>query len=304
MSRQLESQSIIKKGSILGVDRWWQDFLLISLGAVLLLLLIAFQAWFLAPLRLVLGLAYILYVPRYCLTAALFPRQDDLDSIERTGLSLGLSIAIVPLLALLLDRLPWGIRLWPILLGEIGVIALCMAVAHKRRRSAEIAYAPQCSWRPRPWWSSLPFFTKRIYKVLVGALLVASLSVAWVFMVPSPDEFMTEFYILGQEGLAEAYPREATVGEELAVTMGIMNRERDEYRYRVEVWAVNPWTNERQLLSEGESIRLSRRHGREEAITWAMPWTGDDQQVEGLLFIDNNTDPYRQLRLWLDVAPK
>jgi uncharacterized membrane protein len=70
--------------------------------------------------RLPLGLVYILYVPGYCLTAALFPAQEDLDGIERVGLSLGLSVAWVPVLALILDWLPWGLRLWPILLGRTG----------------------------------------------------------------------------------------------------------------------------------------------------------------------------------------
>ena len=260
---------------------------------------------FLSPLRLGLGLIYVLYVPGYCLMVALFPREDDLDPIERIGMSIGLSIAIVPLLALLLDRLPWGIRLWPILLGEYGLMALCMGLALWRRHrlaiALEVPYVPQWSWRPRPWWRSLPALEKRIYKLLAGALLIAALSAVWVFVVPSPDEFMTEFYILGQEGLAEAYPREATVEEELSVTIGIMNRERDEHDYRIEVWVTESWSNKKQLVSQREFLTLPRRHGTEEGISWSMPWEGEDQIVEFLLFIDDQPEPHRQLRLWLDV---
>ena len=50
-----------------------------------------------------------------------------------------------------------------------------------------------------------------------------------------------------------------------------------------------------------ESITLPRYHGREEMITWSMPWEGDDQIVEFWLFIDNEPQPDRQLRLWLNV---
>jgi uncharacterized membrane protein len=38
-------------------------------------------------------------------------------------------------------------------------------------------------------------------------------------------------------------------------------------------------------------------------VAWSMPWAGPDQQVEFLLFRQGDTDPYRRLRLILDVEP-
>src|SRR6266705_710857 len=67
----------------------------------------------------------ILFVPGYVLVAALFPNAKEIDWIERVALSLGLSIAVVPLLALLLNFTPWGISLAPVVttvtLFTIGV---------------------------------------------------------------------------------------------------------------------------------------------------------------------------------------
>ncbi|MGB0385511.1 MAG: DUF1616 domain-containing protein [Ardenticatenaceae bacterium] len=283
----------------------WHDFQLIWVGALLLLLLIAFEAWlwFLSPLRLVLGLLYILYMPGYCLTAAFFPRADELDSIERTGVSLGLSIALVPLLALLLDWLPTGLRLWPILLTECAVMALCTVVALERRLHLRAKHAPKLSWRLPSWWRSLLPIERKIYQIVVGLLLATLIYTAWVFLVPSSDEFTTEFYILGPQGIAQNFPREAIPGEELSVTMGIINRERSEHTYRVEVWAIDPWqTERRELLSEIEQGVLSENNREESPITWSMPWAGKDQKVEFLLFIDDDPEPYRELRLWLDVV--
>jgi len=51
-----------------------------------------------SPIRIILGLPLVLFLPGYSLIAALFPRKDDLDGIERVALSFGLSIAIVPLI--------------------------------------------------------------------------------------------------------------------------------------------------------------------------------------------------------------
>ena len=45
-----------------------------------------------SPIRIILGLPLVLFLPGYALIAALFIRKDDLDGIER----IALSIAITP----------------------------------------------------------------------------------------------------------------------------------------------------------------------------------------------------------------
>ncbi|MEA1997888.1 MAG: DUF1616 domain-containing protein [Euryarchaeota archaeon] len=72
-------------------------------------------------------------MPRYSLVAALFPRLDDLDGIERIALSFGLSIAVVPLLGLGLNYTQYGIRLVPVLLGLSLFTILLALVAYMRR---------------------------------------------------------------------------------------------------------------------------------------------------------------------------
>ena len=46
-------------------------------------------------LRILVGVAMVLFIPGYALIAALFPAKGDLDGIERVALSFGLSIAVV-----------------------------------------------------------------------------------------------------------------------------------------------------------------------------------------------------------------
>ena len=85
------------------------------------------------PVRVLLGLLLVLFLPGYSLIAALFPRRDDLDSIERIALSFGLSIAVVPLIGLALNYTPFGIRLVPVLAG-LSVFTILLAVAAGVRR--------------------------------------------------------------------------------------------------------------------------------------------------------------------------
>ena len=85
------------------------------------------------PVRIILGLPLVLFLPGYSLIAALFPRKDDLDGIERVALSFGLSIAVVPLLGLALNYTPFGIRLSPILI-VLSVFTISLAIAAYARR--------------------------------------------------------------------------------------------------------------------------------------------------------------------------
>ena len=62
-------------------------------------------------LRIVAGLVFVLYVPGYVLIEALYPKAAELERLERFGLDIGLSLALVPLVGLVLNYTPWGIRL-------------------------------------------------------------------------------------------------------------------------------------------------------------------------------------------------
>ena len=284
------------------------EFIPIAVLGLILLALIALGVQGLpAPLpllRLLLGLVFVLFVPGYTLQAALFPRADDLDGPERLALSFGLSVAVVPPIALVLDKLPWGIRLWPIVIGEGLLIGVCSLIAFARRRRllAGERFLLVVEMDMRGWWAAQDRTNRVLYAILAGALLTAAVSATAIIVLPRPGDYFTEFYILGKEGLAEDYPREAVVGEPLGVTIGLVNHEREERVYRVEVWAVDPWTEgKRVLVNQTGPITLPRKHGREWPLTWHMPWAGDDQIVEFLLYTAGEPEPYRQLRLWLNV---
>jgi uncharacterized membrane protein len=281
------------------------DLLWTGIIAILLTVLIYFLpsvAW-LKPIRLVIGLPFVLFLPGYWFINALLPAKEDLDIVERLGLSLGLSIAWIPVLALILDQLPWGLRLKPILLSEIVLISLFMMIAFVRRTwlLQQNAYIPEFT-RPKVWWKFQTRSNRLTYIVVVIVMGLAIAAVAWIFLTPSPADFMTEFYILGPEGLAENYPRKASIGETLSVTVGITNREKENHTYSIEVWVEDPWEeNQRERTGSIQQFTLSVGKTIEFPIQWFMPWSGKDKIVEFLLYIDDEPDPYRKLRLWINV---
>jgi hypothetical protein len=90
-------------------------------------------------LRWVLGSVFVFFIPGYVTVEALFPKSSELDSIERIALSIGLSLALVPLVALLLNYTPWGIRLTPIItsLTALTIGLTMIALAREYRFSFE-----------------------------------------------------------------------------------------------------------------------------------------------------------------------
>lgn len=84
-------------------------------------------------LRYILGSLFILYLPGYSLIEALYPRGDELEPLERLALSIGLSLAVVPLVGLVLNYTPWGIRLTPILVSMI-ILTMLLSLAALYRK--------------------------------------------------------------------------------------------------------------------------------------------------------------------------
>jgi hypothetical protein len=79
--------------------------------------------------RYALGTIFVLFLPGYALIKALFPSKREIDEIERTSLSIGLSLAIVPMIGLLLNYTPWGITLTPITLSLLALTTILATVA-------------------------------------------------------------------------------------------------------------------------------------------------------------------------------
>lgn len=82
--------------------------------------------------RYVFGSALVLFLPGYALIEALYPKRD-LDELIRFALSIGLSLALVPLTGLVLNYTPFGIRLLPVTLSIAGLTFALLLVALYRK---------------------------------------------------------------------------------------------------------------------------------------------------------------------------
>jgi uncharacterized membrane protein len=253
----------------------------------------------LAIIRLILGLIYVLFMPGYMLQLVLFPGKVDLDNIERLALSFALSGVIVPPIVLLLNWLPWGITLWPIVISLSIFILVCMiiAIVQRLRLSTEERNEPKVKFNLLTWWAEQERANRIVYIILTMVLATAFLTAFSILVTPKPSEYFTEFYILGQEGLAEDYPREITAGDSVAITTGITNREGVTSTYHIQVKLGD------QVIGQDGPLTLENNSTWEQPVEFSIPIVGDDQQAMFILDREGQPSPYRTLRLWIKVTP-
>jgi uncharacterized membrane protein len=199
-----------------------------------------------SPFRIIIALPIAIFIPGYCLTAALFPSRQDIDGMERIALSIGLSIMVVPLIGLWLNYTIWGIRLTPILITLIIFTVLMALIAQYRRflqpeeerfsvffdKTLKEIKDSSASQQDIP-------LTRAFRVILLVALIAAVCTTIAVILIPKEGEKFTEFYILGQNGTAADYPTNLIEGSSEQVIIGIDNHEYQDTNYVVEIWLTN-----------------------------------------------------------------
>jgi hypothetical protein len=86
-------------------------------------------------LRYVFGGLVILFLPGYSLIQFLYAKKKELDELTRLALSIGLSLAIVPLIGLALNYTPFGIRLIPVAISLAFFTILFLVLALRMKHT-------------------------------------------------------------------------------------------------------------------------------------------------------------------------
>jgi uncharacterized membrane protein len=295
-----------------------------------------------APLRVALGTPLLLFLPGYVLVTTLFPRATvpetrqgsgafsvlprqycALNGPERAALSFGLSLAILPLFALVVAFSRWSFTVDAVVLG-LSLFVLLGAVTSVFTRSA---VSPEArfevsilAWSSRVWKF---MFAGTLRNSVVNVALVLSivLSVAVVgfaFAAPQDGERYSEMTLLTEtedgEYVAGEYPEVFATGEQRDLVVGIENNEQVQTEYTI-VTRV-----ERVSTSDGSVAVLEANEVRRRVVTldpgeqWydnhavTLDATGEDLRLSYYLYRDgvpetvNEETAYRHTYIWVDVT--
>jgi len=114
---------------------WYWAIVALALATTTTVFTIPENAFPIVYVRYVLGSIIVLFLPGFCLIKALFPTKE-LDNIERVALSIGTSLALVPITGLLLNYTPWGIRTTPVTLSLLALTITLATAAVIREHEA------------------------------------------------------------------------------------------------------------------------------------------------------------------------
>jgi uncharacterized membrane protein len=279
------------------------------------------------PIRIVLAFPTILFIPGYCFIAALFPKADDIGLAERIMLSIGTSIAIVPLIGLGLNFTPWGIRLEPIMISLTFFTYVMIFIAYYQRAIlpveerfrisfSTIAGKIKHTFMP-PGERGVDRFLSLILIIFIVMMIIATV---YVIVSPKEDERFTEFYILGENQTSENYPVGIIIGQNYPMYIGIGNHENRDMIYSIETWTVftefDNTTNTSRIITMDPRDHLTFTLANNKSViipyNLSVKKTGYNS-FEFLLF--NESVPsvdvtgsnrinasYRNLHLWINVG--
>jgi len=101
------------------------DLILVLIFTLLSIIFVLVPPFNQTPIRILLALSLLLFIPGYLLVSVLFPRKDDLTGIERLTVSIVLSIAIAIFDGFALNYTLWGVRPAPIVIS-LSIITLLL----------------------------------------------------------------------------------------------------------------------------------------------------------------------------------
>jgi len=209
-------------------------------------------------LILSLGLLCVFFVPGYVLLAALYPGNEKLSQGQRLTASLGLSVVSLGLL-LLAVTFTFGITRLSSYLAISGWVLINISIASYRR------FKLKSSDRHQPNINRINRFLLHFYgetrlerHLCMGLffafllVLLAGGRLLWVTEQTNPQ--FSEFYLVGENGLAADYPASVLSGEFVTTTVGIINHEGREMIYGLAYQLDNrpPVALETTLLADGK----------------------------------------------------
>lgn len=312
-----------------------------DLAAILALTLLTLGVMFLpvfrdTPVRLIVGVPFVLFVPGYVLVSVLYPGYIDSDaggtedhsrntgitSSERTALSFAFSMAIVSIVGLILNSTPFGLRLVPILVTLTVIIIIGIIVAERRRRALAPGNRFVVPWQTklRSMWVEFLEPNSKLEAALNILLLIsfflAVTSIGYVSMIPTEGESFTGFYLLteDEELDVEDYPTEFVVGESQSLVVGVENQEYRTMNYTVlvELHRVQVQGNSTQVVATERlqtfETRIEHNETWQRTHTVTLQMTGDRLRLTYMLYRGDppasptTENAYRNLQLWINVT--
>jgi len=251
--------------------------------------------------RIILGLPFVLLFPGYALISVLFPEKERLGGVERLALSLGLSLAIIPIMGLIMNY-TFGVNINSALYSLAGFVLLFSIIGIIRQRG--LTDAEKNSFTISFEWFGRQSILERILSVILVLVACGTIGVlVYTMAVPKTGSEYSELYILNSQGNTDNYPSDIQIGDTESVIVVIINHENRTADYRIEIQIDNDPNDDIEpiTLDTIDNITLENEEKYEAPASFTPQITGDGQKVYFILFKDGGTEPYLEVNLTINV---
>lgn len=293
------------------------------------------------PLRGILAMPLLLFVPGYALVAAVYPRCTNCDRgvvlnnpgeiadtdtglhvVERVFLSIGMSVAVLPILGVVTWAIVGGLSTEFVLFGVSTFTLAAIAVGGFRRNNLDadekFCITPSRGIRRFHGWLVGPSIRDTAVNVLlVGAIVVSLTTLTFAFAVPVTGESYTSAMLVTEqdgEFVAGNYSDTFTAGEPETLTLALSNHEGATTNYTIvrTVERVDQSSDAITILEQSEldrsTVRLASEETVRERYTLAPELTGENLRLSYYVYkgqappSPNDDSAYRDLHLWITVV--
>lgn len=286
-------------------------------------------------LRVAASVVTVCVLPGYVTTAALFPLTEREQSLrrgvegtritlrERGALSLGLSIALVPIIALTIGQFSSGFTTrgtFAMIGGYVAVVGVIAAYRRLRLPEEERLYVPVGTWVTEliDGLTSGSRINRVLTAALVCSILIAGGTFAFAAATPVDGETYTDFHLLtvdeDGEYVSAGYPEELERDEPTELSWGIRSYEAETTTYTV-ITTIERVSEADGQLTRVETAELDRATttvspGEHEIVDHevAPPLVGENLRVSYYLYrgdaagTPSEDTAYRHLHIWVDVG--
>nr|WP_319374372.1 DUF1616 domain-containing protein [uncultured Methanobacterium sp.] len=235
------------------------------------------------------GSLFVCFIPGYLLLAVMFPKNDDLELIERIALGFGASLILTSLIGLAFNYTPWSIRLELILIVlAVFSIIFCLITFIRIKKL------------PLERRLHIPKLEKLLSIFLIICIILTIGTTAYTFLKPGSiqtdanESNFTDFHIKGVDVNASNYTLNLTSGTKKNLTMVLVNREGSTVNYRLVVQVNN-------TILKQENITLQNNQQMEIPLNFTAGTVGQ-KKIEFILYKLPDQNPYQKRSLWMKIT--
>lgn len=268
---------------------WDKNLVIYTLLSLLMIITVLIPPLNKTPVWMVPGSLFVCLIPGYLLLAVMFPKNDDLELIERLALSFGSSLILTSIIGLIFSYTRWGIHLELILIVlAVFSLLLCFITVLKMRKL------------PVNRRISIPKLEKLLGIFLIICILLTIGTAAYTlinseaFNTNDGTTNATSFYIKDLDSNVSGYTLNLVSGEQTSLTMVLVNQEGSAVNYSIIVR-----TNNTILKQDNISLENNQKMEIPVNLTAGIP---GERNIEFLLYKLPDQNPYQTRIVQLNVS--